>query len=402
VQFKRTWPIAPDTHTLGRRWQKLTNAPDAKKADLFVVRPARNLDRAYSRVLGMDPENMPPTLPVLRNARPQDQPATVRYGYRTLDRQFAFADSRLADRPRADLWRVHSDKQVYMTSLLTGVLGLGPAASVTAYVPDLHHFRRSFGGKDVIPLWRDAAGTEANINPALVQKLSDLFGQGVTGEDVFSYCYAVLSSPSYVDQFSEELVLPGPRIPITKDEHLFMQAVKIGWQLISLQTFGERSAEPGTRVNVPQGEARCVKAVPGNPASYPDEVFYDRQGRVLHVGTGEFAPVAPGVWDFSVSGFEPVQSWVAYRLADGAGRRSSSLDGIRPERWTAEMTEELLRVLWIVERTLEVQPKLIAMLDEIVNGETVGHEEVSQPASILREPVPEVKHVIHVQGTFDE
>ncbi len=402
VQFKRTWPIAPDTHTLGRRWQTLTSAPDAKKADLFVIRPARNLDRAYSRVLGMDPENMPPTLPVLRNARPQDEPTTVRYGYRTLDRQFAFADSRLADRPRADLWRVHSDKQVYMTSLLTGVLGLGPAASITAYVPDLHHFRGSFGGKDVIPLWRDAAGTEANINPALVQKLSSLFSQEVTGEDIFAYCYAVLSSPSYVDQFSEELVLPGPRIPITKDVHLFTQAVEIGWQLISLQTFGERSAESGTRVSIPQGEARCVKAVPGDPAGYPDEVFYDRQSRVLHVGTGEFAPVAPEVWDFSVSGFEPVQSWVAYRLAEGAGRRSSSLDGIRPERWTAEMTEELLRVLWIVERTLQLQPKLIAMLDEIVNGETVGHEEMPKPAEILREPVPEVKHVAHVQGTFDE
>ncbi|GAA3225645.1 hypothetical protein GCM10020256_35420 [Streptomyces thermocoprophilus] len=144
----------------------------------------------------MDPENMPPTLPVLRNARPEDQPTTVRYGYRTLDRQFAFADSRLADRPRADLWRVHSDKQVYMTSLLTGVLGLGPAASVTAYVPDLHHFRGSFGGKDVIPLWRDAAGTEANINPALVQKLSSLFSQKkVTGEEVFAYCYAVFVLP---------------------------------------------------------------------------------------------------------------------------------------------------------------------------------------------------------------
>ncbi|GAA3225638.1 hypothetical protein GCM10020256_35410 [Streptomyces thermocoprophilus] len=192
-----------------------------------------------------------------------------------------------------------------------------------------------------------------------------------------------LSSPSYVDQFSEELVLPGPRIPITKDVRLFTQAVEVGWQLISLHTFGERSAESGVRVNIPQGEARCVKAVPGDPAGYPDEAFYDRQSRVLHVGSGEFAPVAPEVWDFSASGFEPVQSWVAYRLAEGAGRRSSSLDGIRPERWTAEMTEELLRVLWIVERTLQLQPRLITMLDEIVNGETVRHEEIPQPAEKL-------------------
>ena len=53
---------------------------------------------------------------------------------------------------RPELWRSHSQEQVYITSLLTAVLGSGPAAVGTAELPDLDYFRGSFGGKAVIPL----------------------------------------------------------------------------------------------------------------------------------------------------------------------------------------------------------------------------------------------------------
>jgi hypothetical protein len=58
--------------------------------------------------------------------------------------------------------KAHSESQIYLTSLLTDVLGEGPAAVATAFIPDLHHFRNR-GAKDVIPLWRDFEATEPNV-----------------------------------------------------------------------------------------------------------------------------------------------------------------------------------------------------------------------------------------------
>jgi len=45
-------------------------------------------------------------------------------------------------------------------------------------------------------------------------------------------------------------------------------------------------------------------------------------------------------------------------MREGAGRRSSALDRIRPTVWPAAFTEELLRLLWIIENTVALQPAL--------------------------------------------
>ncbi|MFO7544811.1 MAG: type ISP restriction/modification enzyme [Trueperaceae bacterium] len=76
------------------------------------------------------------------------------------------------------------------------------------------------------------------------------------------------------------------------------------------------------------------------------------EASTLHVGEGSFAPVAPEIWNYSVSGFRVVESWLGYRMRDAAGRSSSPLDEIRPDVWTVDMTRELLELLWTLEATL--------------------------------------------------
>ncbi len=96
------------------------------------------------------------------------------YAYRSFDRRFALFDNRLGDYLRPSLHRAYGDQQIFMTSLLTAVLGEGPAAVATALIPDLHHFCNR-GAKDVIPLWRDAAATQANITTGLLEFLSERY-----------------------------------------------------------------------------------------------------------------------------------------------------------------------------------------------------------------------------------
>jgi hypothetical protein len=57
-------------------------------------------------------------------------------------------------------------------------------------------------------------------------------------------------------------------------------------------------------------------------------------------------------------------------MRSGAGRKSSPLDDIRPERWTSQLTEELLELLWVLEATVAMFPALAELLESVVAGET--------------------------------
>ncbi len=327
---------------------------------------------------------MPPIASLESNAL---IPNISRYAFRSFDRRFALFDNRLGDRMRPDLYRSYGNQQVFLTSFLTEVLGHGPAAVVTALIPDKHHFCNR-GAKDVIPLWRDAAATQANLTTGLLEWLGDYYspnptlpregGGSLRPEEVFAYAYALLASPEYVKTFWEELALPGPRLPLTKDAALFAEGVALGRRLIGLHTYGERFLPPGAKPgHVPPGVARCQVGTPADPASYPDRFHYDPATQELHIGKGVFAPVRREVWSFSLSGFEVVKSWLAYRMRDRSGKKSSPLDDIRPESWSFD--GELLNLLWVLDHTIDLQPALAALLEKVLAGELFTAAELPQP-----------------------
>jgi hypothetical protein len=308
-------------------------------------------------------------------------PPIERYAYRSFDRQWIFADNRLLDRAAPPLWLSHGSEQIYLTSLLTGILGEGPAIMVASSIPDKHHFRGSFGGRDVIPLWRNAAATQPNVTGGLLDTLSEEYGETVSPEELFAYAYAVLGSPAYTESFSEELSIPGPRLPITKDNALFRRGADLGRWLVGLHTYGERFGG-----SVPRGTARIEKAIPDTPEGYPENYSYDPAEKTLKVGEGEIRPVQPEVYNYSVSGLEVVKSWLGYRRKNPRGRSSSPLDDIRPETWTGDMTRELLQLLWVLEATAEKEPELAALLEEIIAAEVFTADQLPNPTNEERKP----------------
>lgn len=197
----------------------------------------------------------------------------------------------------------------------------------------------------MIPLFRDAAGTEPNITGGLLDALGKEYGVTPTAEDLAAYVYAVLGGQSYTRRFWNELETPGPRVPLTRDGKTFAAATKLGRKLIWLHTYAERFRGEDRGEEVPQGKATTIKGVSSDTAHYPVEYGYDPAKQEVAVGDGRFGPVAPEVWEFEVSGFKVVQSWLGYRMKRRAGKKSSPLDDIRPERWTARMSDELLELL---------------------------------------------------------
>jgi hypothetical protein len=386
TQFKRTWPVGETPELLRRRWETLVASPANERGALMRETGSRMANAQYESLL--DRTRLPAVTQLPSDALPLEP---VRYAFRSFDRQWILPDVRFCDRPRPALWIAHGERQVYMTGMLADVLGVGPAATATAHIPDLHHFCGR-GGKDVIPLWRDSVATQPNLPAGLLAALRQAFGRDVTAEDVFAYAYAVLSTPAYVEKFSEELCIPGPRLPVTKDAALFARAVELGRQLLWLHTYGERFVPPRRRRGeIPQGRARCRQGVPTTEAGYPESFSYESTPQTLRVGDGAFSPVSDAVFNFSVSGLKVVESWLSYRMKAGAGRSSSPLDEIRPERWTGDMTQELLEMLWVLEATVDMQPELKTVFDAMLAGPTFHASDLPQPTAVERQPPGEAE-----------
>ena len=376
-QLKRTWPIADSRSLIERRWRELLNCVPRRRDAL--------LKQTRDRTTASNPlplkERGPRLTPLKDLDRGEEAEGIERYGYRSLDRQWVIADHRLCDFPRPELWRAVGPRQVFLTTLTSTRLGQGPAMTATPYVPDLDHFRGSYGAKNVMPLQRSPSGEEPNISDGLLTVLSEQLGGETSAEDLFAYVYALAGTAAFSDRFNDELAeAAGPiHIPITVDPDLFRQAVTLGRDLLWWHTWGERFA-PEDRSPLPEGHAEEVRPVEGMPEGFD----YDPESQTLTIGTGAFAPISQEAWDFEVSGLRVLRSWLGYRMKNRKGRKSSPLDDIRPAHWT--QTKELLLVLSIIEHTIVVTPNAAALLDQILKGPLIPAADLPTPIPANRKP----------------
>ena len=374
VQLKRTWPIASDEETLKSRWTSLLSEPDRSEA--FRESEDRTVSGTYSVSLT---ENNDKT-PIAELQEDAPVPDIIRYGYRSFDRHFVIADGRLMSRPRPDLWLAHSDQQIYLTSLLSHPLGTGPALTACAEIPDLCHFRGSYGSKDIIPYYRSSDLTKINIQPDLLDKLGQFYNSNVNTGSLVNYIYGIAAHSNFTHKFFVELETKELRIPITKDYSLFKKVETLGNKLLWLHTYGERFVPENEKFRIlPNGKTKCTVGISYENNKYPASFNYNKDKKTLIVGDGQFSPVEPEVYEFEVSGLKVVQSWLKYRMKNGAGRKSSPLDNIRPEQWDAQMTTELLNLLWVLEETLKIYPEQEKLLDEILKGECFTIDELPEP-----------------------
>jgi len=384
IKAGRTWVVSPEEETLRKCWRTLLHAEKDERKKLFKDSPTgRKVHEAATQLPPSDAK----LKPISELAKDSQTANITRYPYRSFDRQFIFADARLLDRPGPGLWRVHGEQQVYLTSLLNHPLGQGPAATACASIPDLHHFRGSYGAKEAFPLYRCSDASEPNILPGLLDLLGKTYKRNLTPEDLLAYVYGAMAQPAFTARFAKELETRELRVPITKDTALFEKVRDAGARLLWLHTYGERFIPKGKkRGHVPRGKAKCTKAVPGHTDAYPESFEYNDATHTLHVGDGEFIPVAPEVYDFEVSGLKVVQSWLKYRMKKGAGKKSSPLDDIRPKRWTSQFTTELLELLWVLEATVEGYSEQASLLEAAIEGDYFQADELPPVPEEMRKP----------------
>jgi hypothetical protein len=92
--------------------------------------------------------------------------------------------------------------------------------------------------------------------------------------------------------------------------------------------------------------------------------------------------VSPRIWEYEVSGKQIIKQWFSYRKANrdrpiiGDRRQPSKLGDIQPDHWLSEYTTELLNVLHVIGRLIELEPAQADMLDRICSGPTISVEEL--------------------------
>ena len=126
---------------------------------------------------------------------------------------------------------------------------------------------------------------------------------------------------------------------------------------------------------MPAGQAPVIPAagaISTSPDAFPDTIEYDETHQRLHIGTGYVDHVSPAMWSYEVSGKQVIKQWFSYRQADrerpiiGDRRPPSRLGEIQPDRWPAEYTSELLNVLNVLGRLIELEPAQAELLERDV------------------------------------
>lgn len=372
-KFGRTWPIGTSEDVLERRWKRLTSSPDSDDRKLCFVNPSSGRT-VTTKVGGLD------RIADLKVGAPHRP--IVRYGYRSFDRQWAFDDPRMAKTESPSLWASRSDSQVFLTTKTTHSFGSGPAAVVSAHVPDLDSFYGSEGGKDVVPLYRDA-GTP-NVDSAALETLGEKLGMPVTVQQLFAYAFGVLAGTDYTKRFHDALETPGPRVPLTSQLDLFVQMAEHGERLIWLQTFGERF---GTGTLSTAGIEWSVE--PTRLPTAKTDIKYDPATATLRVADGAMAGVPQAVWNFEVSGMSVIPKWLSYRMQDAVGKAKSSkspLDKIRQATWSPEWSTELVEIVAVLKESLAMVPEGVTLLGNILAGPLIAANELPTPPDALRKP----------------
>ena len=380
----RTWVIGAGKEVLRKRLLTLSNADKELGSHLFSDSPTgRKYDVASTS--SMIPDSKVST--AISDEKDLANLRIARYGFRSFDRGYCIADHRVIDRPGLSWMLSQNSRQIFITSVSATPLGVGPALTVSPYPTDLHFFKGSYGGRDVMPLYKDIDLMKPNVSRSLISVLASTYGTNVSPEDIVGYVVGQLGTGAYTRRFLEELSESVACVIFTKNYSLFEQVSFLGKKLIFEATWGERGGEINRFGQVVtqrfEGAARIQKSVANG--AYPESRKYDRENSILYVGEGIFTHVAPEVMDYSVSGMGVVDSWLGYRLKDPAGKASSPLDRIQSDSWIYDL--ELLELLWQVEFFVRSEEEATALLDKVISGDIIDPSDIGTPeADELRAP----------------
>ena len=391
VKPNKTWVYAPSESVLQERWAELIEGTDLKvRAERFKETSSTGIALGKKPLPGKDTfkgslESLNDQ--IAREIIP-DTPNIVPVGYRSFDRQYILADSRLLHRASPDLWEHRVPEQIFIVEQHARHPQAGPGLYFDALIPDMNAFNNR-GGRAHPAL---TIGGAPNLTESAAQMLRERFGNNAPGDLVY-YLAALTGHPGYVRTFDEPLQQAGIRVPLTADPELWERAVQLGKQVVWLHTYGERGEPlPGMKYlhQLPEGADYTLptptvdmgSAMPEKKPSFsPDPVnSLSEEENNPAMGTVSFGRarcenVEKRVFDYTIGGNQVLGLWAKYRLKKPVVRRSSSLNDIVQREWPEAWSEEYERLLYTLTHLVHLEPAQEKLLDEVLAGEQIFREE---------------------------
>jgi hypothetical protein len=384
ITTNRSWVNSPSKSVLLRRWARLLAEEDPEvRALLFKETRDRHLNRRVGCLPGF------PHTDRSIDEEGGSHPPLVQIARRSFDRQWLIADNRALDFPRPDLWESLQPGQLFLNQQSSHEINSGPALVATALLPDTHHFNGR-GGRVHPVLHPDGS---ANVPTGLLRYLAGALGlEQVTVHDLAAYALAVAGHSAFTEQFAEELLTPGVRLPLTGDLELWNEAVRVGREFLWAATYGDDGAPPDAPasgqdgVGFPSGDPRQVRYTAPIGSAVPDTLTYDKETNTLHVGPGGFTGVPPAVWNYEVGGMHVIKKWFGYRKASPTSRKTSPLDDIHVTAWPSEWTEELIELLSVLRRLVDLAPAQQALTSKIVSSPVITVADLTSAGVLPPQP----------------
>uniref|UniRef100_UPI0026F32865 type ISP restriction/modification enzyme n=1 Tax=Rothia mucilaginosa TaxID=43675 RepID=UPI0026F32865 len=369
VKPNKTWVYAPSESVLQERWAELIEGNDLEvRAERFKETSSTGIAVGKKPLPGSDTfqgslESLNDQ--ITREIIP-DAPNIVPVGYRSFDRRYILADSRLLHRASRDLWEHRVPEQIFIVEQHARHPQAGPGLYFDALIPDMNAFNNRGGRAHPV---LNVNGTP-NLTEPVAQMLRERFGDNAPGDLVY-YLAALTGHPGYVRTFDEPLQQAGIRVPLTADPELWERAVQLGKQVVWLHTYGERGDPlPGMERlhQLPEGADYTL------PYSIQDVGNNPVMG-TISFGKARCENVEKRVFDYTVGGNQVLGLWAKYRLKKPVVRRSSSLNDIVQREWPDAWSEEYERLLYTLTHLVHLEPSQEKLLDEVLAGEQIFREE---------------------------
>lgn len=375
VKPNKTWVYSPSKEILEQRWNDLILEENQElKASKFKETSSTGLSFTKRKPLpGLDTEQN--TQEAFNSVSWPHTPAIVEVGYRSFDRQYIIADSRILHRASPDLWAARSKKQIFMSEFHAHPVKKGPGLSFSALVPDMDFFKGSEGGR-VLPIYHPDGSP--NTASGLLEALSIKFPKPIGVEDLASYSAAVSAHPSYVEHFEEDLKFGPNRVPITARFELWERAVAIGQLVIWLYTYAERGHAPKNSSsvldNVTPATLPTYDVAVGS--AMPETVSYEPLTQTISLGSGMWSNVDPRVWAYTIGGVQVIKSWVGYRQKKPKGKRTSPLNDLVTTNWPSQWSREFTELLAVLTHLVHLEEHQADLLEQVVQGPLLNMAEL--------------------------
>jgi len=384
VDPSRTWVYAPSESVLQERWNELVEGNDLDtRAERFKETSSTKTKTGKQPLPGDDTyQDSLESLDgqITRELFPTT-PNIVRIGYRSFDRQYLFADSRLLHRPVPKLWEHRISNQIYIFESHSLHPQLGPGLYMSALIPDKNSFRGSGSGR-VYPAINTIG--QPNVTNQAINFLVKHFGKQSPADLVY-YIAGVTGHPGYVHFFDSELQNDGTiRIPLTANPELWFRAVQLGKYVVWLHTYGERGEPlPGmTRVtdkptdglySMPVYEKSMSGAMPEKKPTFTlseDDIHGE-----IAFGASRWSNIEKAVFNYTVGGQQTIGLWAKYRLKKPIVKRSSPLNDIVQRSWPSEWTTEFKELLCVLTHLVHLEPAQEKLLADILAGDLIPRGE---------------------------